>query len=247
MWWLAAAAAAPIVANMLMPQPATPQYGQVAPAMSPQQQGYQTQLWQTASNPNSAANAVASANATNQVNTNMARLGLARSSMGINAQQDEQAQIARQFQQQAFGNENSAMGTINASNAQQNQVNEYNMGQQNQSAQAAYNQAMQNRNNTIGMFGTAAKIGAQAYGAGAFNSAPTAGGYDPSVMSNSIYGSGSAPSMGSQFDQPSPYGVGYQSSMGNQYGATPGYGSALGAYQYSQPTSPMGTWGGNLN
>lgn len=202
MWWMAAAAAAPMVANMLMPSPSTPQYQTAQASTPPGYQQYQSQMLQAAFDPNTKGYQMAADNASNQVNANMVRTGMGRSSMSTAANQGVQADIARQWQQSALNNQVNAMGQVNQEDQTANQFALANAGINNQSAMAAYNAAMQQRNNTLQMVGAGAQVGAQLYGMGGNGTSysnPNAGGYGGTGFQTG------GNNMGSYFSGSNPY------------------------------------------
>lgn len=167
-WYLAAAQAAPYLMNMFMPQPGMPTMQGVpmnTQAMN-QMSTYDPQLLQTAFTTDNPAYKAASENATNQVQTALAKMGLNRSSLGAGAVGGAQAKIAALWAQNAANNQARAMSDIASQQQIQNQLNEFNASVANQGAMNSYLQGQMNRNNTIGGVGGIAGILANMFGGG---------------------------------------------------------------------------------
>lgn len=183
---MAAAAAVPIIANMLMPKPDVPQPNQVP--ISPQsalQSQYNPAMMNNAFSTNSPYYKAAADEASAQVQSQLAKSGLSTSSAGFGANADVQAKIARDWQQHSLQNQEGAMSTLNNQVGLTNQVNEFNTGNNNQAAIAAYNAAMAQRNQIISGLG-----GAGGAFAGSQNQQPQSQSYNPYSGGFSNGGSG---------------------------------------------------------
>jgi hypothetical protein len=188
MWWLAAAQAAPMIANMLMPQPSAPTYNMAASAQNPNETAYQNQMLSSAFDPQAKTYQMAADVATNQTQDALAKMGMSRSSAGAKAIQDTNATVARSWQQDAARRQTEALGSLNQSTALQNQLNMFNAGVQNQGINNAYMQQLMNRQNMIGGIGSMGQSAAMMYGMnGGGGGAPGGSPYMPMVSPDSGY------------------------------------------------------------
>lgn len=164
MWWLAAAAAAPLVMDLLTPKPQVPSLQTAQSSQNPSESYFQNKMLSDSFNPNSdmykRSADVANANVQNE----LARLGLNRSSAGIKAVQDTNTNLAANWQQQAAQRESQALGELNQNQQLNNQINEFNAGVGNEQLMGGYNAAAQNRANLINATGSLSKAGASIYG-----------------------------------------------------------------------------------
>lgn len=189
MWWLAAAQiAAPYIEKAMAGNPPSSQ--QVSP-VDPGLVNYSNQMMKNAASPNNAAYLKASTMATNAVNSNAARNGLARSSAALTSNQNVQADLANQWQQQAMQNQLNALNAARGIQGDQQGINQYNANAAHQAAMMGYNQNIQNNKNIFsGIAGAANTIG---YGYGQ-NKAPSLQVPNQGIpMDQSIFGNPAAP------------------------------------------------------
>lgn len=162
MWWLAAAQiAAPYIMKAINGNPpAASEVDQVDPGLVK----YSNQMMENAKSPNNAAYLKASTMATNAVNSNSARNGLARSSAALVSNQNVQADLANKWQEQAMRNQMEALNGARAVQGDVQGVNRYNAEAARRAAMDEYNQNTQNNKNIFSGISSAANTVGYGYG-----------------------------------------------------------------------------------
>ena len=163
MWQLAAAAALPVVAGMLMPKSDRPNTTISGPAL-PDYSKYNSQMMADAFDPQSQLYALSAAQVAEQVNRQLAQTGLMNSSLGLGAQRSAQADLANQYIQNATQRRIAALNQVQGYDLNraklQMEADQYNAG----ASQWGYGQDMASRQAAISGIAGLANAGVGAYG-----------------------------------------------------------------------------------
>lgn len=163
MWQLAAAAAVPVLAGMLTPQPKAPSTEGLNIRL-PDRGQYTQQLLNTGFDTNSSTYKLAANEMANKVNQQMALLGLTGSSLHNQTMAQNQNLLAQSFIDEALKRQQSAYSAVTGYDLGQGNL-QANVQQNLYNAQAGqYQNEVAKRNSMIQGFGSLASAGAQMYG-----------------------------------------------------------------------------------
>lgn len=140
-WWMVAAAAAPYVMSAMQKKPKAP--GAPGAVQMPDRSQYINGMLDTAYNPNSEQWGMAADRAADQVNRILGRQGMAGSSVGMQAHQAAQAQIAQAWLADQAQRQAQAMQIVNQYDTGRGNLAAGQAAQQYNYANDAYNRANQ--------------------------------------------------------------------------------------------------------
>lgn len=159
-WAALAAAAVPLIMDAMKGKPDMPQMAAIS---RPDRSNYINQLLASGFDPQSEIYSLAAKEMSNQVNRQLALLGLTNSSYGMGMMNDAQSDLARKFAADAFQKQLQAMTMVsNYDNAIVNQQMDQNQALYN-AAMGNYNAQMGDRNSQIQGWANLAGTAAGAY------------------------------------------------------------------------------------